>query len=88
MQVPSTAIEAGNDEAHQLLRPIQSVDLDLNKLSTRMLVELQHVVTLELVDQQKELTEGYVQSHRTAEKLQKEEEVLHQVRVHLVEEKV
>ena len=40
MQVPPTVIDMGNEEVHQLLRPIKSMDLDLNKLSTLMLVEL------------------------------------------------
>ena len=51
-------------------------------------MELQHVSALELADQQKGLTDGYVQSHSAAEKLQKEAEELHQVRVQLVKEKV
>ena len=50
MQVPPIMIDARNEEVHQLLRPIQSVDLDLNKLSTMVLVELQHVAALELAD--------------------------------------
>ena len=53
-----------------------------------MLVELKHVAAQELVNRQKELTDGYVQSQSAAEKLQKETEELHQVRVQLVEEKV
>ena len=40
VQVSLTAINAGNEEVRQLLRPIQSVALDLNKLSTMALVEL------------------------------------------------
>ena len=60
VQVPPTAIDARNEEVHQLLRPIQSVDLDPNKLFAMALVELQHVSSLELADQQRELAEGYV----------------------------
>ena len=52
------------------------------------LVELQHVSTLELEEQQKELNEGYFQSQSIAEKLQKQADKLHQVRVQLAEEKV
>ena len=48
MQVPPTAIDARNEEVHQLLRPIQSVAVDLNKLSNMVLLELQHVAALEL----------------------------------------
>ena len=70
-------IDAKNEEVHQLLRPIQSVDLDLNKLFAMDLVELQHVATLELVECHKELTEGYVQSGIIAEKLQKHANELH-----------
>ena len=88
MQVPLTTINVGNEEVHQLLRPIQSVDLDINKLSATVLVESQHVSALGLVDQQKELTKGYVQSQSAVEKLQKEVEELHQVKVQLPEEKV
>ena len=69
MQIPPIAINTGNDKVHQLLRLIQSVALDLNKLSVMALVELYHVFTLELVDQQKELNQGYVQSQSVAEKL-------------------
>ena len=50
MQVPPTMIDVGNEEVHQLLRTIQSVALDLNKLSATALVELQHVSALELAD--------------------------------------
>ena len=71
VQVPLTTIDAWNEEVHQLLRPIQSVALDLNKLSTMELVELQHVSAMEFVEQKRELIEGYVQSHSIAEKLQK-----------------
>ena len=60
MQVPPTVIDAENEEVHQLLQPILSVALDLNKLSTMALEELQHVTTLELAKWQKELIEGYV----------------------------
>ena len=81
MQFAPTGIDVENEEAHQLLRPIQSVALDLNKLFAMALVDLQHVATLELEDRQKELTEGCVQSERKTEKLQKEAEELHQVRV-------
>ena len=48
IQVPPTAIKAGNEEVHQQLHPIQSVTLDLNKLSAIAVVELQHGTTLEL----------------------------------------
>ena len=34
------SIDASNEDVHQLLQPIQSVALDLNKLSTMVLVEL------------------------------------------------
>ena len=51
-------------------------------------MELQHGATQELVDRQKELTNGYLQSLSIVEKLQKEAEELHQVMVQLVEEKV
>ena len=40
VQFPPTAIDAGNEEVHQLLRLIQSVYLDLNKLPAMALVEL------------------------------------------------
>ena len=50
VQVPPTTIDVGNEEVHQLLRPLQSVALDLNKLSATALVELHHVASLELVD--------------------------------------
>ena len=43
---------------------------------------------MELVNRQKELTKGYVQSHSTTEKLHKMAEELHQVRVQLAKEKV
>ena len=49
VQVPLTAINISNVEGSQQLHPIQSVTLDLNKLSTTKLVELQHGATLELV---------------------------------------
>ena len=54
VQVPLTAIDMGNEEFHQLLRLIQSVALDLNKLSTMTLVELHYFATLELEEQKKE----------------------------------
>ena len=88
MQFPLTTIDARNEEVHQLLRLTQSVALNLNKLSAMALVELQHVASLELVKWQKELTEGYVQSQSIADKLQKQENELHQVLVQLTEEKV
>ena len=50
MQVPPTANDVRNEEVHQLLQPIQSVALDVNKLSAMALVELQHIDTLELVE--------------------------------------
>ena len=50
VQVSLTAINAENEEVRQLLRPIQSVALDLNKLSSMVLVELQDIATLELED--------------------------------------
>ena len=50
VQVPLTTIDVGNEEVHQLLQPIQSVDLDLNKLSAMASVEFQHVFALELVE--------------------------------------
>ena len=40
VQVPLTSIDVGNEEVQQLLQPIQSVALDLNKLSSMALVEL------------------------------------------------
>ena len=51
MQFPPNMIDIGNGEIHQLLWPILSVALDLNIFSTMTLVELQHVATLELVEQ-------------------------------------
>ena len=62
--------------------------LDLNKLSATTLVELQHGAALELVARQKDLVEGYVQSRNTTQKVQKEAEELHQVRMQLTEEKL
>ena len=50
MQVPPTMINIGNEEVHQLLWQVHNVALDMNKLSAMTLVELQHVVTLELAD--------------------------------------
>ena len=49
-QVPPTVIDAGSEEVHQLLQPIKSVSLDMNKFPTQALVELQHFSTQELVD--------------------------------------
>ena len=43
VQVPLTAINVGNEEVNQLLWPIQSIDMDLNKLRAQVLVELHHV---------------------------------------------
>ena len=43
IQVPSTVIDAGREEVNQLLRPLHSISLDLNKLPTQVFVELQHV---------------------------------------------
>ena len=60
----------------------------MNKLPAQVLVELQHVSTQELEDRLIEMTDGYVQSQSATKKLQKEVEEMHQVRVHLVEEKV
>ena len=71
-----------------LLQPIQIIALDLNKLPSQELMELQHVVAQELVEMHKELTDGYVQSQSATEKLQIEAKELHQVRVQQVEEKV
>ena len=48
VQVPPSVIDASGEEFHQQLHPIQSVTLDLNKLSATVLVELQHGVALEL----------------------------------------
>ena len=44
--------------------------------------------TQELVDRQKELTNGYIQSQCVSKKLQKEAEEIHHVKVQLEEEKV
>ena len=65
MQVPLIVIDVNNEEVHQLLWPIQSMDLDMNKLYAMDLVDLQHIAT----QWQKYLIEGYVQSQNTAEKI-------------------
>ena len=50
VQVPLTAIDMGSEEMNLLLRPLQSIALDINKLPAQVLVELQHVVAHKLVD--------------------------------------
>ena len=60
VQVPPTTINAGNEDVNQLLWPIPSIALDLKELPAQILVELQHITSQELVDRQKELTDGYV----------------------------
>ena len=62
--------------------------MDLNKLSSTALVELQHGTTLELEARQKYLAEGYVESRNVTAKLQKEAEEMHQVRVQFEEDKL
>ena len=57
-------------------------------MSAITLVELQHGAALELAARQKYLAKGYVESRNTIEKLKQEAEELHQVRMHLVEEKL
>ena len=60
MQVLLTAIDAGSEEVNMLLQLPQIISLDINKLPTQALVELQHVSTQELADRKKDLTDGYV----------------------------
>ena len=79
VQVPSTAIDVGNVEGSQQLHPVQSLTLDLNKISTTELVELQHGATLELVTQQQALMVGYIEAQDFAEQLKKDVTELHQV---------
>ena len=63
------------------MHPIQSMTLDLNKLSTTKLVELQHGVALQLAARQQALKVGYVKSRDSTEQLKKDVAELHQVHV-------
>ena len=57
--------------------------LDLNKLSTTELVELQHGTALELAARQQALTTGYIEAHNSTEQLKKDAVELHQMCVQL-----
>ena len=61
-----------NVDGPQQLHPIQSVTLDLNKISTIELVEFQYGATLELATQQQALTAGYVEAQNSTKQLKKD----------------
>ena len=50
VQFPPTSIDTGIEEVNLLLRPLQSMALDLNKSPAQVLLELHHVATQELED--------------------------------------
>ena len=69
VQVPLTTIDPGSEEVNLLLQLLKRIALDLNKLPTQALVELEHVASQELAIRQKELSGGYVQLQSAAKKL-------------------
>ena len=62
VQAPPIAIDVGSEEVNQLLWPIQSIALDLNKFPAQVLVELQYVASQELADKQKDINDQYLHS--------------------------
>ena len=87
IQLPLTTIDVSSEEVNSLLHPLLSIALDLNKLPTQVLVQLQQVAGQELADRHKELSNGYVQSQDKTNKLQEEVDELWQVKGQLMEEK-
>ena len=87
VQVPSAAIDMRSTEVKSLLQSLLSIVVNLNKLPSQVLVQLQQGVDQELADRKKELSDGYVQSQNTTKKLQEEAEELLKIKEHMGEEK-
>ena len=60
VQVALTVIDVGSTEVNSLLQPFPSIIVNLNMLSTQVLVQLQQGVGQELYDRKKELSDGYM----------------------------
>ena len=56
-------------------------------LPTQVLVQLHQGVGQEFVDRKKELSDGYMQTHDNAKKLQEEAEEMRKIKEQLAEEK-
>ena len=59
-EVPFGLITAGSEEVNSLLQPLLNIVFNLKKLPTRVLVQLQQVMSQELADRKKQLSDGYM----------------------------
>ena len=87
LQVPSAAIDMRSTEVKSLLQSLLSIVVNINKLPTQVLVQLQQGAYQALVDKKNELSDGYVQSQNTTKKLQEEAKELWKIKEQLGEEK-
>ena len=83
VRVLPTTIDAGREDVKSSLQQLQSVALDINKLSAQMLVHMQQVTKQDLVDRQKELNNQYLWSQTEEEAMKKELEELRRVKEQL-----
>ena len=87
IQFPSAAIDTRSTEVKSLLQSLLSIVVNINKLPTQVLVQLQQGADQELVDKKNELSDGYVQSQNATKKLQEEAKELWKIKEQLGEEK-
>ena len=87
VQVPSATINTRSIEVNSLLQSLLSIAINIKKLPTQFLVQLQQGVDQELTDRKKDVSDGYVQSQDATNKLQEESEELWKIKEKLAEEK-